>query len=477
MEDKHYTKAKSWQVVTWPFHQVANSVYLVLMMFVSYIAVGGFGIAVVTAGLIATYSRILDASIDPFLALFTDRLRTRFGKIRILIILGRTIQTLAILTLFFWGIGQGIVVYIGCYSIYIIGSTISAIATNTGNPILTNDPVQRPKIFRWVMIYTTVISTFTTYYLSNFLFKKHGSLNVAALQELCITVIILAVIFEIIAIIAISPNDRPEMFPKKANGKDVNLLDAWHLLKGNRALQMFVIAGVSDKVAIQAAGQSAITVLVFGVIIGNYSFYGNMSLINFVPTILVLLYATRFAGKRGTKRAYIQLTVISIATAVLVVLFMVIGDPTKVGTSIFTTVIFSILFVGFNASKMAVSACTGAMIPDIIDYELYKNGNFMPGIVSTVYSFIDEMVSSLSATIVAIAIAYIGYKEAQPQPGDPSTPAIFWMTMFLWMGVPVIGYGISLVAMKFYPLNKDMMVQVQQKNREIREAAKAAKSA
>ncbi|MDF2511229.1 MAG: sugar transporter [Herbinix sp.] len=473
-ESKQYNRAKTWQIVTWPFHQVANSVYLVLMMFVSYIATGGFGIAVVTAGLIATYSRILDASIDPFIAIFTDRLNTRFGKIRILLVLGRTLQTISILMIFFWGIGHGVIIYVAFYSIYIIGSTISSIATNTGNPILTNDPKQRPKIFRWVMIYTTTVSTFTSFYLSKVLFKKHGALNVEALQELCITVIIIAVIFEIIAFIAISPNDRPEMFPKKANGKDVNLLDAWKLLKHNRALQTFVIAGVCDKVAIQAAGQSAITVLVFGVIIGNYGFFGNMSLINFIPTVLVLLFATKLASKHGTRKTFIQWTTISIILAVLVVLFLTISDPTKIGTSIFTTVIFCILFVGFNGAKMAVSACTSAMIPDIIDYELYKSGNFMPAVVSTIYSFVDEMVSSLSATIVAVLIAVIGYKESQPQPGDASTPALYWMTMFLWMGLPVLGYICSLIAMKWYPLTREMMVEVQAKNRERRETAKSA---
>lgn len=52
------------------------------------------------AGLIASGTRIFDAAIDPFLALITDRLSTRFGRVRIMIVVGRAIQILCIMGLF-----------------------------------------------------------------------------------------------------------------------------------------------------------------------------------------------------------------------------------------------------------------------------------------------------------------------------------------------------------------------------------------
>jgi Na+/melibiose symporter-like transporter len=467
-----YNRSKSWQVMLWPLHQTSSTLFTMLMMFVSYIAAGGYGIAVVTAGLIATYTRVLDAVIDPFIALITDRLSTRFGKIRILAVTGRTIQGLAVLTLFFWGIGKGAVLYTIIYSIYVIGGTISSIATNTGNPVLTNDPVQRPKVFRWNMIYTTVLSTLTRVYLSNVLLAKYKSLSLPAMQELCIMVVVLTVVFEILAMIAISEKDKPEAFPKKANGKDVNIFDAWKLLKGNRAMQMYTIAGVSEKLAFQASGQSAISVMLFGIVIGNYAFNGTLGMINLVPTILLLLYATKLAGKDGMKKGLIKWVTISIVLAVLTVGYMAIINPKSVSVSTMPTILFVILTVLFNATKTATTVCTNAMIPDIIDYEMYRTGNFMPGVVSTLYSFIDETVTSLATTITGFCLAFVGYTTVQPQPKDPSTPAIFWMTMFLWMGLPVLGWICTLVAMKWYPLDKEMMVEVQKKNRETRQMQK-----
>jgi GPH family glycoside/pentoside/hexuronide:cation symporter len=468
-----YTRGKIWQIMLWPLHQTTSSFFMVLMMFVSYIAAGGYGIAVVTAGLIASYTRILDAVIDPFLALITDRVSTKIGKIRILMVVGRGIQILCVLILFFWGLGKGTAMYAAIYSIYVVGGTIASIATNTGNPILTNDPVQRPMVFRWNVIYTTIISSFTSVFLSKVLMAKYGKMSVPALQELCIIVVVVAVVFELLAMIAISEKDKPESFPKKSDGKEVNVKDAWKLLKGNRAMQTYIIAGVSEKVALQAASQSAINIMLFGIIIGNYAFNGTLSLINMVPTILLVFFATKFAGKKGMKHGLIRWVTVSIILAVLIVVFMAMIDPRTISKSTVPTVLFVVLFVAFNAAKTATTVCTSAMIPDIIDYEMYRSGNFMPGVVSTLYSFIDETVSSVSTTITGFCLAYIGYVTVQPQPKDPLTSAIFWMTMFLWKGLPILGWLLTLVAMKWYPLDKEMMVEVQKKNRETREAAKA----
>lgn len=116
------------------------------MAFASYLATGSYGIAVFAAGLIASGTRIFDAAIDPFLALITDRLSTRFGRVRIMIVVGRAIQILCIMGLFFWGIGKGAVLYTVIYCVYYVGASISAIASHTGNPVITTSPKERPII-------------------------------------------------------------------------------------------------------------------------------------------------------------------------------------------------------------------------------------------------------------------------------------------------------------------------------------------
>jgi Na+/melibiose symporter-like transporter len=101
------------------------------------------------------------------------------------------------------------------------------------------------------------------------------------------------------------------------------------------------------------------------------------------------------------------------------------------------------------------------MIADCADYEWYKNGKNVPGIMGSIFSFVDKMVSSLSASIVGFTIAAIGYRDVMPQVGEASNPQIFWVSMFLLLGMPVLGWSASLLAMKFYPLDSEKMEEIQ----------------
>ena len=66
--------------------------------------------------------------------------------------------------------------------------------------------------------------------------------------------------------------------------------------------------------------------------------------------------------------------------------------------------------------------------------------------------------------LVAFCVTLIGYVSTHPQPGDASSPQLFWMTMFVWLGLPVIGWICNYIAMAFYPLSREKMVEVQEKN-------------
>ena len=110
------------------------------------------------------------------------------------------------------------------------------------------------------------------------------------------------------------------------------------------------------------------------------------------------------------------------------------------------------------------------MMADIIDYELDRSGKFIPAAVTGTYSFIDKLVSSFSAAIATGLVALIGYKTTMPQPSDPSTPAIFWMTMSLYFGLPLIGWVCTLCAMRKTPLSKEKMEEVQKSIHEKKQA-------
>ena len=52
------------------------------------------------------------------------------------------------------------------------------------------------------------------------------------------------------------------------------------------------------------------------------------------------------------------------------------------------------------------------MVADCSDYETYRSGKYIPGIMGTLFSLVDKLVSSLSATVVGIAVTF--YRSEHP---------------------------------------------------------------
>ena len=48
-----------------------------------------------------------------------------------------------------------------------------------------------------------------------------------------------------------------------------------------------------------------------------------------------------------------------------------------------------------------------------------------------------------------------------PNIGDPLTEGLFWVTMGLFIGLPMLGWIASIIAMKFYSLDKEKMEEIQ----------------
>lgn len=469
-ETIQYKVANPWRLALWPLAGGANNMFVILMVFASYVAAGGYGIAVAVAGIIATASRVFDAITDPIIAVLCDKLSTKFGRVRILLFTGFAIMAVAVLYMFIWGVGGGLLSFTLGYMVYILGYTIFNIAQSTGNPIMTTQPQQRLTQSRWKTVFTQTFAVLVSVYMSNVLAPKYGGLAMGAFQEMAILCVIVGTILVVISMIAIAPYDKMENFASEGGAK-IGFKDAIRLLKHNRALWAFIAAASSDKLALQAASQSAITTMVFGIIVGNYRFNGYLNMITLIPVILIIFYATKLRGKSDTKSTLIRYTWLSIGLAGVIVAFFALTDPTKISVAVLNTTVFLVLFTLFTGAKIVTSACNNAMMPDLVDYEMYLSGKYMPGTVAALYSFIDKLISSLATTIVGLGVAAIGYTTVMPQPKDPSTPAIFWMSMFLWMGLPILGWLTTQIAMHFYPLDRDMMQKVQVENNEKRAKA------
>lgn len=468
-----YRTTQPWRLRLYAASSGVGNGFGLLMMYVSYIAAGGYGILVATVGVILTFTRIFDGITDPIVALISDRTNTKYGKIRILQWAGWAVMALSCATLFIFGVGRGIVFFIIIYLVYILGYTMYNVATNIGNMTITNDPKQRPLLARWSTIFTMLVMMGgSSVIMAAFLPMFGGEYTNSMLGFTCIFIIVLTAVLNLIASIAITPADKPENFTVgMGHEKPISLRDCWHLIKSNRALQMYTVAAASDKLALQIAGNTAFNTLLFGVLIGNMGLSTIMSALTMPISLVGAILSTRMAARQGSKHALIYWTWFAIIFAGVGVLFYAFFDLSKVFHSIVITVLFFGLTILRNVGQNGASACGMAMMGDISDYETSMSGKVMPGTVAACYSFIDKIISSLATTIAGFALAAIGYVSVMPQPTDAATPQIRWLVIIMTLCVPMIGWLCTIVAMKFYPLTKEKMVEVQAKVNELRESA------
>lgn len=70
------------------------------------------------------------------------------------------------------------------------------------------------------------------------------------------------------------------------------------------------------------------------------------------------------------------------------------------------TILFIVFFgVGYGA-YYSTADMPIPMVADCSDYETYRSGKYIPGIMGTLFSLVDKLVSSLSATVVGIAVSH-----------------------------------------------------------------------
>lgn len=467
--EQKYNRAKTWQLICYPAGVLGQKLFMALMMLVSYYAAGIVGLGTVIASLVITGSRFFDGITDPIVGFLLDRSKGKYGKVKPFVIFGYLIMSISTIVMFFTTHlvpnSMRLIYFIIVYAFYILGYTFASISKWSGLAIITNDPKQRPVLGGIEAAYTTVFMSLFSMYNSLYLVPKYGGFNNPHFfQEIVITVVGVAGVLYALCVAAIWSKDRMEnIVAKTESSQKVRLKDMWHVLKGNRALQIFVLSVTSDKLAMQTHSNQVVIVMLYGIVIGNFAMSGQMAMPAIIVNLLMIFFGIKWARKVGTKRGFVAATWGCIITYVLLFLLLWLGDPTQIGFDKlgFMTIAFVILMLLSGAFIYLSTGLVSPLIPDIVDYETYRTGRFVPGIISTTYSFVDKMVSSLAQTIVGLTLAAIGFKAAFPDVNTPYSETIYWVTMFLYIGTVLIAWIITIIAMKFYPLTKEKMIEIQ----------------
>ena len=482
-------RAKMYQLALFPLNNGATNVYYVLIL--SYIATFGnnvLGIATVFASVMVTGMRVFDAITDPIIGALMDRTNGKFGKFRPFIVIGNAIMAISVIVLYM--ITPMIpaenqllryVAFVGLYAVWVIGYTFQTSVTRSGQTVLTNDPNQRPLF----TIFNT-IGSMAGMGLMQFLAPIVRS-NVADyskaefyafLTPIGITV---SIVLSILAIIGIWEKDNAKYFGLGATQEKTKISEYVEIIKNNNPMQRLMVAGAGCKLALSIATNLTVLCMLYGCMMGNYDgLYLPMMVVGYVCSVPFFLLTVRTSQKEGQKASLMKYVKVALICYMAVLVLLVLwkqGNPAW-NLSIYdangiTINLYTILFIVFFGIGYGAYYSTAdmpiPMVADCSDYETYRSGKYIPGIMGTLFSLVDKLVSSLSATVVGIAVSIIGL-ENLPTADTPYAPGMNWVVIVLFCIIPMIAWALTLFVMKGYELTGPRMKEIQDINAKRKEA-------
>ncbi len=470
--DPKYNNASAFQIALFSLNSAATTLYLVLMEYTAYYVNGIVGFSVIFASVLLTALRVFDGLIDPFIGYIIDRTEGRFGKFRPFIVMGNLLMMGSILLLFHTThlvpksvrLLYFVVVYIG----YVFGFTFQMIVAKSGQTVMTDNPKMRPLTTYFESLFVTSCYGGLQLYAAAYLIPKYGSYtNPALFSEFTWFVAGLSLLCTILGIIGIWNKDRPEYYCVGKTEEKVKLHDYWVVLRENRPIRQLVFSAAINKFSSMIYNNVTVCVMLFGIMIGNYALAGQIGLLTIIPNLIITTLGVMLAQKIGQKHAFTTFMWIAIGFQAVQLIFLMTQDVQGVALDnlTVTSVLFFIIYILLNGAKSVSNSIVIPMIADCSDYEVYRSGMYVPGLMGALFALIDQVISALATLFVGGVVALIGFTSVLPQVEDKLTPQLKFTTLFLYCGVPLLGWLLSLRIMKHYELDKVRMQEISAQKR------------
>ncbi|MGM9589320.1 MAG: MFS transporter [Faecousia sp.] len=495
-ETSGLNRAKPYQLALFPMNNGATNVYYVLIL--SYIATFGnavLGIAMVFASVMVTAMRVFDAITDPIIGALMDKTDGKFGKFRPFMVMGNLIMTVAVILLYMvtplipetmmW---LRYVAFVGLYAVWVIGYTFQTSVTRSAQAVLTNDPKQRPlfTIFNTIgsLLGMGVMQALAPIIAGD---RFAGDFNATWFAIMTPLGIVISICLTILAIIGIWEKDNSRYFGIGGKQESVKIRDYVGILKANKPLQRLMVAGGGCKLALSIATNLTVLIMLYSCMMGNYDgLYLPMMVLGYVFSAPFFLLTVRTSQKYGQKKSlmtYVSLALMCYIGVLALLLLWKQGDPAwnlrLMGENGLDINLYTILFIVFfgigYGSYYSTADMPIPMVADCADYEIYRSGKFIPGIMGTLFSLVDKLVSSLSATVVSIALLFIGVHDL-PTKGTAYVEGMNLVVIALFCLIPMAAWILTLWAMRGYELDGQRVKTIQAVNAARKEAIAAGLS-
>lgn len=424
--------------------------------------------------------------------------------------------------------------YIVCYVIYVIGYTCQCACTKAGQTCLTNDPKQRSQFVIWNMIgqigsivlinvlaggiltneaicpkglivtevtqngysYSELISIFTEKGIdysglnlaegAMYTYSRGAGYGPMFYNIMVPVVVLLSAAYTAMAVAAIWSKDNPKYWG--ISEKPAKMKDYAGIIKGNKEIRWLMVSSGLNKLASTVATSGAVAFMLYGCLMGDYNglfipFYA----LCFVFMGLFFLWGSSTAGKKGQKRGVAQFTLFALLFYIGVLVLLCVYDHGNPDTWLslysmeggfhLTVNAYTVLFIVFYGCGYGAFNCcdqlTIPMVADCTDYETYRSGNYVPGIMGTIFSLVDKIISSLQTLLLTLFIVVlVPGLDMLPVEETQYLPGMELSTIICFCLLPMAAWLITSFCMTRYSLSGKKMKEVQAVNA-VRKAAVA----
>ena len=433
----------------------ANFIFQTMIMFQLVFYTDTFGITAIAAGTLLVVVRFWDAIFDPIMGVVADRTNTKWGKFRPWIMWTAVpfgmMGFLTFLTPDLSSSGKLIYAYI-TYIVLMMIYSANNLPYSALSGVMTGNLGERTSLssyrFVFAMLAQLIIQGFALPMVHYF---GQGNSAVGYKYTMGIFSAFAVVLF---FITFASTKERIQPAP---NQKATLRQHFGDLLKNGPWITMFFLTII---LFITLAMRGSVVLYYFKYYIGKEDLFSLFNVLGTTATIIGIFFSKRLSLRFGKRNVFIGgLAATALFTAHFV--FLTPGDVPL----IFATEILRQFAYGFTIPLL------WAMMADVADYSEWKNNRRATGIIFSAIVFGLKAGLGFGGAITGFVLSLYGYIPNVAQSAETLNGIRLTMSVF-----PAVTFGICVVCLFFYGINKKMEIQITDDLTERRKAYSPVKS-
>jgi len=408
----------------------------------------GLGLALV--GTIFMFARIFDVVTDPIMGLVIDHYPTRWGRRRHWIVLSVPLLLVSAFFIYFPQPGSSAAYLIGWMLVLYTGYTMLTIAHQSWGAELSNDYVERNRIYGWREV-AIILGMVSVLALPAALEITAGADAFGKVGAMGWFLIIILPVTALAAVLLVPDHPRPETAAQKAEWRE-----ALKMLFTNWSMARIVAADMFTSLALGILGSSYLFLAGFVWELPDYS-----------SLMLLCYFVLGFAGmpfwmwlsKRVSKHRALSVALI---WSIFAQLAFLIPGPGDFMMALFAT--FA-LGVAFGAGPFLLRS----MMADVCDKDRLDTGHNRTGLLYAMLTTTAKVGGAVSVGITYPLLAWVGF--------DPSnavnTPEALDGLRIIFALLPVLFLSLAVALIWNYPIDHAAQAEIRRKLAE-KEAADLA---